>query len=233
MIPKISYVMPTRNRVEWFPSCLSSLFVQKGVEHDDIEVIVVDDASDDGTSDLLEWFAKCDPRIKVLTNAGQLGAGLSRNRGVKAALAEIVGMCDDDDIYFEDRTNLILSYFTAHPEMSLVNFPYVRIGYNDEQVKGGTFRGSEFNETQFKETGAINYFCNPTVAVRKADFLAMGGYRPETVEATDDVQFVKAWIDSGRRVGFVPNEYPCGHRVLPESIMSRMRGWKPEWAVGA
>ena len=142
-------------------------------------------------------------------------------------------MCDDDDIYFEDRTKLILDYFEKHSEMSLVNYPYVRIDYNDNQVKNGTFQGAEFNEKLFKESGAINYFCNPTVAFRKPDFMAMGGYRPETKEATDDLQFVRAWIESGRKIGFVPNEYPCGHRVLPDSIMSKMRGFKPEWATTA
>lgn len=231
MTPKISYVMPTRNRVEWFPSCLSSLFVQKGVERNDIEVVVVDDASDDGTGELLEWFARRDERIKVLTNPGQLGAGLSRNRGIKAASAPIIGMCDDDDIYFEDRTRLTLEYFEKNPAMDLVNFPYVRIGFNDEQLE--TFHGAEFNEALFKESGAVNYFCNPTVAVRKEAFLAMGGYRPETKEMTDDIQFLKAWVDSGRKIGFVPNEYPCGHRVLPDSIMAKMRGFDAKWAVKA
>jgi len=138
-------------------------------------------------------------------------------------------MCDDDDIYFADRTKLILKYFEEHPEMALVNFPYIRVGFNDEPLE--PFHGEEFNEKLFKETGAVNYFCNPTVAVRKADFMAMGGYKPETGSTTDDYQFLKAWIESGRKVGFVPREYPCGHRVLPDSIMAKMRGFKAEWAT--
>lgn len=228
MIPLISYVIPTRNRVEWLASCVSSLLVQKNVDPKNIEIVVVNDASDDGTEELLEWYKK-DPRIKVLSNPGQLGAGLSRNKGVKASLGEIVGMCDDDDIYFEDRTRLILEFFEKHPDIALVNFPYVRIGLNDEQLE--TFHGQDFNEKQFRETGIVNYFCNPTAALRKKDFLEMGGYRPETHEVTDDFQFLKAWVESGRKVGFVPNEYPCGHRVLPDSIMAKMRGFKAEWAV--
>jgi glycosyltransferase involved in cell wall biosynthesis len=227
MSPKISYVMPTRNRVEWFPSCLSSLFVQKGVEEEDIEVICVDDASDDDTWDLLQWFAERDPRIKTIRNAGQLGAGLSRNKGAQAAQAPIIGICDDDDIYFEDRTRLILEYFEKHPEMALVNFPYVRIGYNDEQRE--IFHGAEFDEKAFLKSGTVNYFCNPSVAVKKIDFLEMGGYRPETKEMTDDYQFLKAWVESGRKVGFYPNEYPIGHRVLPSSIMALQRGFDPAW----
>lgn len=225
--PKISYVLPTRNRVEWFPSCLSSLFVQTKIAPEDIEVIVIDDASTDGTGELLKWFAERDKRIKVITNVAQLGAGLSRNKGVLEASAPIVGMCDDDDIYFEERSALTLAYFDEHPDIALVNFPYVRIGYNDEQLE--TFHGVDFNEDQFKKTGAISYFSNPTVAIRKADFIAMGGYRPETDTVTDDYQFVKAWIESGRKIGFYPNEPICGHRVLPTSIMAKQRGFDPAW----
>lgn len=228
--PKISYVMPTKNRVEWFPLCLSSLLVQSGVDKNDIEIIAVDDGSTDGTWELLQWFSKRDPRVRIVRNEGSIGGGLSRNKGARLANADIIGICDDDDIYFEDRTRLILQYFTEHPEMSLVNFPYVRVGYNDEVLE--TFPGEEFNEKAFKESGAVNYFCNPTVAVRKAQFFAMGGYRPENENMTDDVQFLKAWIDAGHKVGFVPREFPCGHRVLPTSMMAKKRGFKPEW-VGA
>lgn len=228
MTPKISYVMPTRNRIEWFPTCLSSLLQQKGVAAEDIEVICVDDASDDGTPELLKWFADRDSRVKVMRNKEQMGAGRSRNNGVGWTEAPIVGMCDDDDIYFEDRTRLTLKYFDDHPEMALVNFPYVRIGYNDEQLE--TFHGAEFNSDEFKKTGAVNYFSNPTVAFRKADFLTMGGYRDETQEMTDDHQFLKAWVESGRQVGFVPHEPVCGHRVLPHSIMAQRRGFEPAWA---
>lgn len=230
-IPKISYVMPTKNRVEWFPACLSSLLVQSGVQASDIEVIAVDDGSTDGTWELLQWYAARDPRIKTVRNEGSIGGGLSRNKGAKFAAADIIGICDDDDIYFEDRTKLILDYFDKHPDMALVNFPYVRVGFNDEVLE--TFHGNDFDEKTFKETGAVNYFCNPTVAVRKADYFNMGGYRPENEDITDDHQFLNAWIASGRKVGFVPREYPCGHRVLPDSMMAKKRGFKAEWAAKA
>lgn len=229
MTAKISYVMPTRNREEWFPSCLSSLFVQKGVNPEDIEVVCVDDASEDGTWELLQWFEERDPRIHILHNSVHLGAGLSRHRGTMLAETPIIGVCDDDDIYFEDRTRLILEYFQKHPEMALVNFPYVRIGYNDEQLQ--TFHGADFDDEGFKKTGAANYFCHPTTAFRKVDYLAIGGYRPETDDMTDDYLFLKAWVESGRKVGFVPNEYPCGHRVLPDSVMVKHRGFQPEWVT--
>lgn len=226
--PKISYVMPTHNRVEWFPTCLESLFVQEGVAPEDIEVIAVDDGSTDGTWELLTWFAKRDPRIKIIRNVMNMGGGLSRNIGARNASADILGICDDDDIYFQDRTRLILKYFDENPGMALVNFPYVRVGFNDEQLE--IFHGEAFKEEEFKNTGSVNYFCNPTAAVRKADYFAMGGYALETKGMTDDHQFLTNWVKSGRKVGFVPNEYTCGHRVLPESMMAKMRGFKPEWA---
>lgn len=229
MTPKISYVIPTRNRIAWFPLCIAGLFAQKDVKPEDIEIIVVDDASTDDTWELLEWFTNKDARIHIIKNATQMGAGHSRNKGALLAQAPIIGICDDDDIYFEDRTKLTLDYFEKNPEMALVNFPYVRVGFNDEQLQ--TFHGSEFDEKTFLETGSVNYFSNPTAAVRKVDFLAMGGYPSETATKTDDLQFVEAWVKSGRKIGFYANEYVCGHRVLPDSMMANFRGYDPSWSV--
>lgn len=226
-MPKLSFVLPTHNRVAWVGECIQSLLDQT---EPDIEIIVVNDCSNDGTKEFLDEWATQDSRVKVIHNETNLGAGKSRNLGMDAAKAEIVAVCDDDDFYPPDRAAITLKWFEEHPESELVNFPYIRVGYNGEHLEN--FFGSQFDEKGFKENGSVNYFCNPTVAYKKESALKIGGYPSENEKMTDDVQFVKNWIDSGRKIDFDNRAFACLHRVMPDSMMVKHRGFKPEW-VGA
>lgn len=225
--PKISFVVPTRNRVQWLPECLSGLLMQTVEE---VEVIVVHDRGgvpDDGTQALLAWYAKTDPRVTVIDGGDeQIGAGPARNLGNQAAKAPIIGICDDDDVYPDGRAEKILEWFEKHPESELVTAPYVSIGYNNQILEG--FRGEAFDEPAFKKDGAVNYFCHPSTSVRREAALAVP-YKRETKEKTDDAQWVEDWITAGKKIDFAPEDFLCMHRVLPQSIMAERRGFRPEW----
>ena len=225
--PLVSFVVPTRNRVEWLPECLSGLLAQSV---SDIEVIVVNDASTDGTRELLEEYFRADPRVMVVHNAVVRGAGLSRNIGNAMANAPWIGVCDDDDCYPQNRAEIILAFAKAHPEGAMMTAPYVRIDYFDKVIK--RFEGRDFDEEAFKAGKGISFFCHPACAYRKADILEIGGYKAETKDKTDDLQLVEDWIAAGKKILYEPEHFLVMHRVLPHSVMSQMRGWEPEW-VGA
>jgi glycosyltransferase involved in cell wall biosynthesis len=223
--PKISFVLPTHNRVAWVGECIQSLLDQT---EPDIEIIVINDNSTDGTKEFLDEWAT-DPRITVIHNSENQGAGRSRNIGMKCAKAPIICVCDDDDFYPEDRAAVTLKWFEENPKSELVNFPYIRVGYFGEHLE--EFHGSQFDEKAFKENGTVNYFANPTVAYKTASGLEMGGYPPETKEMTDDIQFVRNWINGGKKIDFDNRAYACLHRVMPNSMMAAQRGWRPQWVT--
>ena len=127
----------------------------------------------------------------------------------------------------EDRAAVTLRWFEEHPESELVNFPYIRIGYFDEQLE--MFYGAEFDHDAFKKDGGVTYYCNPSTAYKTASGLEVGGYPPETKEKTDDIQFITNWVNAGKRIDFDNRAFACLHRVLPDSMMVGQRGWKPEW----
>lgn len=222
--PKVSFVCPTYNRVEWLGECIQSLRAQTV---GDIEIIVVDDGSDDGTDDLLEWFIAQDKRVKVIRNPVNIGAGKSRTVGHQMASAPIIGICDSDDVYVEERAKSILDWFEKNPQSELVNWPYVRVGYFNEVLE--SFDGQTFDYERFQKDGMVNYFCNPSVAVKRDSVLAVP-YKKEENGQTDDYGFVKDWIASGRKIDFCSEDPIVMHRVLPNSVMAKMRGWKKEWS---
>lgn len=223
--PKISFVLPTHNRLEWVGECLQSLMEQT---ERDIEIIVVNDASTDGTKEFLEEWAVKDSRVRVIHNEKNMGGGASRNIGAMAATAEIIAVCDDDDVYPKDRAEATLRWFSENPEGELVNFPYVRIDYCGKIIEN--FTGEPFNEEAFRNEGKVNYFCNPSVSYKKKSALDMGGYQPEKEGMTDDIQFLYNWIQAGKKVGFDQRIYAVEHRVLPNSMMAKQRGFNPAWA---
>lgn len=227
--PKLSFVMPTHNRVEWLPLAIESLRAQT---EQNIEIVVVDDGSTDDTWDYLNWIAAKDIRIRIYRNETPLGAGPSRNKGAELANADIIAVCDDDDVYIDTRAEHILRWFKDHPDSELVNFPYVSIDYFENVVD--SYVGAEFDHKAFKENGAVSYFCNPAAAYKKAAAVVAGGYPKEKTGMTDDYQFLKHWVAVGKRVDFCPAidgeiAFATMHRVLPDSMMAKLRGFDPAW----
>ncbi|GHG56156.1 hypothetical protein GCM10011331_23370 [Flavimobilis marinus] len=92
--PEISVVMPTKNVALWVEEAVTSVLTQRGV---DLEVIVVDDHSDDGTVEVLEMLAQRDSRLRVV-RATVRGGGEARNEGVARARGEFLAFADGDDI---------------------------------------------------------------------------------------------------------------------------------------
>lgn len=230
-MPKVSFVIPTYNRIEWFCMAIDSLLAQT---EQDIEIVVVNDASDDGTKEVIdEWYAK-NSRIKIIHNEEHKGAGTSRNIGADAASSDIIAVCDDDDVYINTRAEDIIGWFSRNPNSELVNFPYVSINYFNEIRE--PFNGSKFDHDGFLKDGGINFFCNPSAAYKKNSAYEMGGYPSEKKGMTDDYQFITNWVNSGKKVDFCGDNgkgeipYATMHRILPKSIMSDIRGFNPEWA---
>ncbi|MBE2317957.1 glycosyltransferase [Solirubrobacter sp. CPCC 204708] len=96
--PAVSVVVPTHNRRDTVVSTVRELFAQHAV---DLEIVVVDDGSTDGTSEALEALG--DPRVRVVRHPRALGQSRARDAGVAAARAEWVAFLDDDDRWAPDK----------------------------------------------------------------------------------------------------------------------------------
>ncbi|MEI7058376.1 glycosyltransferase family 2 protein [Nocardioides sp. CCNWLW239] len=97
--PELSVVVPTRDLGPWIGELLSSILEDQSTEQTplDLEVIVVDDASTDGTFETAQAYAARDPRLKVVRSPGT-GGGQARNHGVALARGEFLAFADGDDL---------------------------------------------------------------------------------------------------------------------------------------
>lgn len=207
--PLISFVLPTYNRIAWIAECVESLRKQT---LENIEIIVVDDASTDSTEKVMRWFCEQDKRIKYIKNETNKGAGESRNVGNLMAKADIICVADSDDFYPETRAEETLEYFKNNPDTGIVNGSYYRVDYSNNVQ--GKFKASDYE--------VEHYFCHPSSAYRK-EFIISMPYHKESKEQTDDYQLVKECVENGKTIKGVDNIW-CFHRVLPGSIMTEMRG---------
>ena len=93
-MPKVSIIVPVRNTQAYLGECLDSALGQTLA---DIEVICVDDASDDGSSEILRQYAERDSRVRVITYSETKSASQARKDGVLASTGEYILFVDADD----------------------------------------------------------------------------------------------------------------------------------------
>lgn len=92
--PKISIIIPVYNMESYLHQCLDTAV---GQTLEDIEVICVDDRSDDGSAAILSEYARRDPRVRVITFLENRGESQARKEGVSAATGEYFMFLDADD----------------------------------------------------------------------------------------------------------------------------------------
>lgn len=94
--PLLSIIVPVYNVAQYFDQCLTSVFEQ-GFEAGELEVIVVDDGSTDGSELIAEKWAKGHPELKLIRQANA-GLSAARNTGLDAATGAYLTFLDSDDL---------------------------------------------------------------------------------------------------------------------------------------
>jgi len=108
-MPRVSAVIPTRNRRALLTRALSSIEAQ---HFRDFEIIVVDDGSTDGTS---SWL-RTNRAVSLIEAGCSRGAAAARNRGVERARGEIVAFLDDDDVWHPSYLEKQVAQLDRHPD---------------------------------------------------------------------------------------------------------------------
>lgn len=91
---EVSVVVPVYNKVKNLEVSLNSLLANRS---GNIEFLLIDDKSTDGSLDILKDYAKKDNRIRLLENRENCGVSYTRNKGMKEATGEYIGFFDADD----------------------------------------------------------------------------------------------------------------------------------------
>src|SRR5579871_6308421 len=182
--PDISVVLATYNRRHSLPRAIASVLAQNDVR---FELIVVDDASCDGTADYLAALA--DPRIRTIMAERNGGPSAARNLGLKAARAGVVAFLDSDDAYLPHRLTAPLAAFAAGP--SLVCTLSSAIRHDRKRTREARIPAVCLSAPSF----AWALICDlvpveaSSITVRREPALAAGGFC-ERLRLTEDREFL-------------------------------------------
>ena len=91
----VSVVIPCRNVQSWLPELIDALYEQD--YSGEFEVIIVDNASTDGTRVVAASRATANHRMRVVAASDRVGANYARNRGVMSSRGDFIAFCDGDD----------------------------------------------------------------------------------------------------------------------------------------
>lgn len=105
--------MPAYNARQYIEESIRSVMNQ---DYPNIELIVIDDGSKDGTPELAEQFGS---RVKVLRQNNS-GPAAARNRGIAAARGDFIAFLDADDVWLPGKMALQVQYLQDHPDVGVV-----------------------------------------------------------------------------------------------------------------
>lgn len=185
MSAAVTIVIPTFNRAAWLPGAIDSILAQ---EHEDLEVLVVDDGSDDETGAVLERYAAAHDRRRFRSlrqaNAGQAA---SINRGWSEARGEFVGYLSDDDRLLPGAVGRLARQLERSPEATIA-YPGYRVIDSDGGVLD-TIRPIEYTPGDaFRLHDTV---IGPGALIRKSAVLSSGGWEPEFRWMGDFVLWIK------------------------------------------
>lgn len=127
--PVISIIIPAYNVKDYVGKCLLSIIKQTFKE---IEILIIDDGSNDGTKEIIELFRQ-DKRVKIFTQKN-MGVSQARNLGLKNALGKYIGFVDSDDWidenYYEKLYQTVSKYNADIGITSIIKHKKSYIKYN-------------------------------------------------------------------------------------------------------
>ena len=115
--PIASFVMSTYNREKSLRGSIDSILNQT---RKDFELIIVNDGSTDGTAQILDEYAKKDPRVVVLTNEKNMGLVAGLNKGIEAARGKYIVRMDDDDKSMPYRLERQVQAMEDNPHIAIM-----------------------------------------------------------------------------------------------------------------
>jgi len=120
----VSIILPYFDKKEFIKETINSILNQT---YQNFEIIIIDDELSDNSKEILDKVKNLDPRIIILKNLKNMGAGYSRNEGIKIAKGEFLAFCDCDDLWDQNKLNKQLKFMKSfnicatHTSYNIIN----------------------------------------------------------------------------------------------------------------
>lgn len=204
----VSIILPNYNHASYLKTSLSAIFSQSLAP---IEVIVIDDASEDNSLDILSEYSNRHTNLKILKNEKNLGPIKSVNRGIKAATGEYLAFCSADDYIKPDFLGVMVNCLEKNPNIAICTSDFCTFsGNNIEDLKiSPLLKGSRKRKIHPNELSYLinNYFfwipTNSSLYRRK--------HLNEFGKLNEDIKWMSDWLLNYQ----IACKYPVAYIPLP------------------
>jgi glycosyltransferase involved in cell wall biosynthesis len=192
-MPAVSVLMPVYDAAAYLARAVESIL---GQTLRDFEFLIYDDGSTDGSIQIVEGYARQDPRIR-LSRKPHAGYAVWLREGVAAANAPFVARMDADDIARPTRLQRQLDFLEHHPDCCAVGARVLRIDPDGRPIRefAAPLEHDEIERELLNGRGEA--LPHPAVMLRRDALLAAGSYRSE-YEPAEDLDLFLRLAEHGR-----------------------------------
>lgn len=227
--PLVSVVIPAYNAASTIDRTLRSVRAQT---HEHLEILVIDDGSQDDTAARAQRHADIDPRVTILPQANA-GVAAARNNGWRRARADFIAFVDADDLWAPTKIERQLTALLAGGDrIGLVYTWYQLIDSEDRVLQHG---GQPLHEGQvLGDIFSGNFIGNGSAALvrRQALVDARGfesGLRAADAQGCEDLLFYCRVAEQHEFA--VIAEHLVGYRYLPDNMSSNLPRMLRSWML--
>jgi glycosyltransferase involved in cell wall biosynthesis len=172
--PAISVAMSVYNGERFLAEAIESVL---GQTFSDLEFLIVDDGSTDGSRAIIEAYAAKDPRIRPIVRENR-GLIASLNQMLDEARAPLVARMDADDVCLPERLEKQVAFLDDHPDYGVLGCWTVDIDEHGGDWTGGDWTPHPLTHEEFVEhiDQRAPLLCHPAVVFRRDLVRAVGGY---------------------------------------------------------
>ncbi len=179
--PKVTVIIPSYNRASFIRETVESVL---GQIYENIDLVVVDDGSTDGSLEILESYRD---RIKLLRHEGGANKGQSAsiNLGMRSSEGEYIAILDSDDTWAPKKIAIQVEYLQQHPDVGLVYVNEIIIDENGVEQ----YKIFPSNHLETSDPGAVLldcYFRVPTNALVRRSVFEVAGEFDESMRSSQD-----------------------------------------------
>lgn len=193
--PLVSVIIPCYNAVKYIEKSVESIITQS---YKNLEILIIDDCSNDGSYQILEKLQKQDNRIKLYRNENNLKIVATLNKLVLLSSGKYIARMDADDISLNTRIEKQVDFLEKNPDYGLCGTSIYRVDEDGKKI-GATKFPIKAEDNRF----FIRFFptlCHPTVMAR-ADILKNNLYAEEFNYAEDYELWTRLISKRGINIG--------------------------------
>jgi len=188
--PLVSVILPTYNRVKYIRKAIESVL---GQTYRNLELIIINDGSNDKTSKVIYGFAKKDQRVKTIKNETNIGLVKSLNKGITKSKGKYIARIDDDDVWSDkQKLEKQIEFLENNSDYVLTGGGMIKINEKGREIV--RYMLPEEDEDIRRAILQNNCFAHSAVVFKKESWQSAGGY-DETLDFSEDWDL---WMKFGK-----------------------------------